>query len=96
MRTRMTVIVAAMGAAVLASPATAGNWRTAPVPLSTNNVYWGLGYRGYAHQHLYGHEHGYGAAAYPELRAPGAGNGGVRPQIDDCIHVTFPQCSGGG
>jgi hypothetical protein len=93
MKTHMKAIVTATVAVVLASPAVADpqprTWRTAPVPLSTNNVYWGVGYRGYAHQHPYGHGHGYGAAAYPERRAP-------RQPEADCVHVTFPQCTGGG
>jgi hypothetical protein len=97
MRTSMKAIVAATGAVVLASPAVADNWRTAPVPLSTNAT-WGLGYRGYTHQRPYGHGHGYGAAYDPQAgkRAPGAGIGGARPQILDCVHVTFPQCGCGG
>jgi hypothetical protein len=100
MRTSMKVIVAATGAVVLASPAMASNWRTAPVPLSANTT-WGLGYRGYAHQrpHEHGYGRGYGAAYAPQAAqpAPGAGmGGGVRPQILDCVHVTFPQCGCGG
>jgi hypothetical protein len=95
MKTKMKLIVAATGAVILASPVLAGDWRTAPVPLSTSNVYWGLGYRGYAHQHSYGHGygHGYGAAGYPHAGQPAPA---VRPPTLDCVHVAFPQCDAGG
>jgi hypothetical protein len=89
---RMSMKVIAVGAAILASPAMAHDtwmakaWRTAPAPLS-NNVYRGLWY---AHQHPYGHT----TPAYEHAPAPVLN--GLRPQADDCVHVTFPQCSGGG
>jgi hypothetical protein len=96
---RMSMKVIAAGAAILASPAMAHDtwiaktWRTAPVPLS-NNVYWSLGYRNYPHQHPY--EHAYGAAPPAYQHAPGPVLNGTRPQANDCVHVTFPQCTGGG
>jgi hypothetical protein len=94
MKMSMKLIVAAAGAVVLASPAMAGNWRTAPVPMPASHGYWGLGYRGYAHHHSYGrgNGHGYGPAYDPQAGQ----RGGVRQETPDCVHVMFPQCSEGG
>jgi hypothetical protein len=94
MKTRLKVILAATGAAVLVSIVMAETvmaeirWNT-HVPLSTDHVY-----RSQMHRHRYG----YGAVAYPPAvrRAPAPVINGARPQILDCVHVPFPQCGEGG
>jgi len=98
MRTNMKVILAAMGFAVLSSPIMAQTWRDANIPLSTDNVYWGL-----ARAPLYGRAYGpvagpaYGSVARaPAGRfAPGPFAAPL-PRILDSVHVPFPQGSGGG
>jgi hypothetical protein len=93
MRTRTKVILAAMGVATLAPPVMAQTWPYANVPVSTDNVFWGLAYAP-----LYGSAYGaYGSAA-PLRRgqlAPGMVAAPL-PRILDCVHVPFPQCSSGG
>jgi hypothetical protein len=96
MRTSMKVILAATGIAALASPVPAQTWPDANVPVSTDNVFWGLAYAP-----LYGPAYGaygaYGSAAPPR---PGQFAPGMvatpLPRILDCVHVPFPQCSSGG
>jgi hypothetical protein len=101
MRTSTKVILAAMGVAALASPVMAQTWPDVNVPVSTDNVFWGLAYAP-----LYGSAYGaygahgaygaYGSAApvRPGLLAPGVVEAPL-PRILDCVHVPFPQCSGG-
>jgi hypothetical protein len=94
----MKVILAATGVAVLASPIMGQTLRDANIPVSTDNVFWGL-----AVAPLYGPAYGraYGPAYGSVARVP-AGRfvpGSVAtplPLILDCVHVPFPQCSGGG
>jgi hypothetical protein len=106
MRTSVKVILAAVSSAVLASSVMAQNWRNPDAPLlpdlSTDNVFWG---EVYAHPHPFAYGSAapaYGSAApAPAGRfAPGVTGPGVtvsgHPRIIDCVHVTFPQCSGGG
>ena len=93
MRAGMKVILATMGVAILASPVVAQTWPEANVPVSTDNVFWGLAYAP-----PYRPAHGaYGSVAPPR---PGQFAPGVvaapLPRILDCVHVPFPQCSGGG
>jgi hypothetical protein len=132
MRTSVKVTLAAIGAAVVAYPVMAANWRDGYIQpdLSTNNVFWGMPYPAYRHyptyEHpAYGHPYGYGSVAhhppgraygYEPVAHPPAGHpygygpfahppagrlvpGGtveaVHPPIIDCVHVPFPQCSGG-
>jgi hypothetical protein len=95
----MKMILAAMGAAALASPVIAQTWPDANVPVSTDNVFWGLAYAplyGSANR-AYGAYGAYGSAAplRPGRPAPGAPMAPL-PRILDCVHVPFPQCSGGG
>jgi hypothetical protein len=92
MRTSMKAILTAMSVAVLASPAMAQTLRNHHVPLatdlSTDNVFWG---------EEDGHRHAYGSAGDPQAGgrlAPGVVIGGAQRRILDCVHVTFPQCSG--
>jgi hypothetical protein len=88
----MRVILATMAVATLAWPVMAQTWRDANVPVSTNNVFWGLAYAP-----LYGPAYGaygaYGSVAPPR---PGQFAPGVvatpLPRILDCVHVPFPQC----
>ncbi len=97
MRTNMKVILAATGIAVLSSPVTAQTWRDANIPVWTDNVFWGL-----ALAPLQAPAYGaYGPAYGSVARAPA---GRVEPAplaapplppILDCVHVPFPQCSGG-
>jgi hypothetical protein len=101
MRMGMKAILATTGVVILASPVMAQTSPESKVPVSTDNVFWGL-----AHAPLYGHApvHGYGSAydaAVPHRAgrvAPGLPAGpteGQLPRVLDCVHVTFPQCSGG-
>jgi opacity protein-like surface antigen len=95
MRTSMKVILAAMSAAVLASPVMAQNWQSPYAPvrpdLSTDNVFWG-------EVPVAPHGYGYGSAARGQAGwvAPGGVTIDGHPRILDCVHVPFPQCSGGG
>jgi hypothetical protein len=91
MRKRTRVILATMGIAGLASPVMAQAWWSANVPLSTDNVFWGLAY-GPAYV-----PPAYGSVARRAGRlAPGfVVVAPPLPRILDCVHVTFPQCSGG-
>jgi hypothetical protein len=94
MKTGVKVILAAMGAAILASPVTAMTWGTmqvSPSPdVSTDNVFWGMPY-GRPHAHAYGY------AAHPPANRPAPSiNYQNQPRFLDCVHVTVPQCSGGG
>ena len=85
------MVLAALGGAVLASPGMAQIWWNPKVPPSTDNVFWGLAYGpAYAPPT-------YGSVAHP----PAARLAPVfvvvaPPRILDCVHVTFPQCGGGG
>jgi hypothetical protein len=98
MKTSMKVMLAAAGVAVLASPALAQTRREPWIPVSTDNVFWGLAVGPVIHEGP-----AYGGPAYGSARpiAPGQVMPpgpvyGAPPRILDCVHVTFPQCSGGG
>jgi len=101
MGTGMKAILAAAGVAILASPVMAQTWRDVNVPVSMDNVFWGLAYAPlYGHAPAYGYAPAYGAAAPYRAwqRAPGLPGVAVEghlPRILDCVHVPFPQCSGG-
>jgi hypothetical protein len=101
MGTDMKAILTAMGVAALASPAMAQTWRDANVPVSTDNVFWGLAYAPLeGRAPAYGYAPAYGSAAPHRAwqRAPGVPGvvvEGHLPRILDCVHVTFPQCSAG-
>jgi hypothetical protein len=71
--------------------------------LSTDNVFWGLPYPAYRHHAAqayappaYGHPDGYGSAARPPAGRPHGYGPVAHPPIIDCVHVLFPNCSGGG
>jgi hypothetical protein len=109
------VILAAIGAVVVAYPVTAQtswaqtSWsQTSPSgyvqpDLSTDNVFWGLPYPAYRHHAApayappaYEHPDGYGSAARPPAGRPHGYGPVAHPPIIDCVHVLFPNCSGGG
>jgi hypothetical protein len=83
-KSSLKVILAAVGIAVLASPVKAETWRD----LSTDNALWSEEVEP---------EHAHVAASHPRTGrlAPGVAIGGASPRILDCVHVAFPQCSGG-
>jgi hypothetical protein len=90
-KTNLKVILAAMSVAVLASPVTAQTWRDERAPLrgdlSTDNVFWG---------EVHEPPHAYGSAVHRPAGPPASGvTVDGHPRIVDCVHVTFPQCSGG-
>jgi hypothetical protein len=84
------MILAAMGAAALASPVAAQTSRNTNAPVSENNALWGV-------ENAPPHEHTYGSAAHPQTQtsrfAPDAA-AVSQPRVIDCVHVPFPQCSG--
>jgi hypothetical protein len=92
MKTRTIMILAAMGVAALASPVMAQTRPNTNPPLSEDNVFWGL-------ENAPLHEHGYGSVAHPRAgRLPASAPDAAAfapPHIIDCVHVPFPQCSGG-
>jgi hypothetical protein len=96
---KVKAILAAMGIAALASPVVAQTWPDANVPVSTDNVFWGLAYAPlYGHVPGYGPAYGYAAPGRGWQRGPGLPGAAVEgrlPRILDCVHVPFPQCSGG-
>lgn len=87
MTTRLKVILAAMGVAALASPAMAQAVRHTTVPLSENNVFWGM-------EDAPLHGNAYGSNVHPRTDRPPHGVAGIQPRILDCVHVPFPQCGG--
>lgn len=92
------MILAATGIAALASPVLAQTWWNASVPLSTDNVFWGLAYGPAYGPPAYG-PLAYGSVAHPSASRLAPGFVVVPPplpRILDCVHVTFPQCGGGG
>jgi hypothetical protein len=92
MRTSIKVILAAaMGVAVLASPVTAQNRLEPWIPVSTDNVFWGLAVGPVIHE---GPAYGSVRPVAPGRFVPGPVYG-APPRILDCVHVTFPQCGGG-
>jgi hypothetical protein len=98
MKTKMKVFRAAMGIAVLSSPVAAQTWRDANIPVSTENVFWGLALAPLYAPPLYGPAYGSVARAPAGRFVPGPGPAAVPvplPRILDCVHVTFPQCGGG-
>jgi hypothetical protein len=69
--------------------------RHATPPLWENNVFWGMESEPQPSR-------GYGSSVYPAGQpprdvgaAPGAVDVHAQPRILDCVHVAFPQCSGG-
>ncbi len=96
MRTSTKVILAATAIAVLSSSAMAQNWRRPWVrepwvPVSTENVFWGLAYGPVIHE---GPAYGSVVRTPSGRLAPGPVVG-APPLILDCVHVPFPQCSNG-
>jgi hypothetical protein len=99
MRTSMKVMLAAMGAIVLASPvmaetaraetARAETWRKTRLPPSAAFASWGK---------THGPFYGYGPAVRPAMGQPASGAGirGTQSQMLDCVHLLFPQCGDGG
>jgi hypothetical protein len=105
MKTSLKVIVIATGIAALASPVMAETFvatdtvvpaenlrNTYNPPLSEDNVFWGL-------ENAPPHQHAYGYVAHHRRTyriEPGMpDSSAVSPSgIIDCVHVTFPQCSG--
>jgi hypothetical protein len=105
MKTSLKVIMAAIGISALASPVMAETflttdtyvpaetWRnTYNPPLSEDNVFWGL-------ENAPPHQHAYGYVAHHRRTyriEPGTSDPAAVPPsgIIDCVHVTFPQCSG--
>jgi hypothetical protein len=91
MKTTTVMILAAMSVGALASPVMAQSWPNINnVPVSENNALWGV-------ESAPPHEHAYGSTArahtgrvarQPEAAAASQG------RVIDCVHVTFPQCSG--
>jgi hypothetical protein len=96
----MKATLAAIGIAIMASPVMAQNPRNANIPVSTDNVFWGLAV---APLQVPAPAYGlaYGSVVRAPVRpAPGLAGGPVfdavpLPRILDCVHVPFPQCSGG-
>ena len=94
MKTMTTAILAAMGAALLASPVMAQTWQRTSPPPSENNVFWGL-------ENTPPQAQAYGSSV--RTRADSLPRGAVvapdtfdasAPRTIDCVHVTFPQCGG--
>jgi hypothetical protein len=83
------VFLAAMGVAALASPVMAQTRPNTNLPLSENNVFWGL-------ESAPLHEHAYGSVPREgQLQASTPDAAAVPPpHIIDCVHVPFPQCGG--
>jgi hypothetical protein len=103
MRVKAALVKAAAaaigGAVAVASPVTAQNWqapngRYANVPVSTDNVFWGLAYAP-LQAPAYGLAYG-SAAGIPAGRPVPGIAAAPPPRILDCVHVTFPQCGGVG
>jgi hypothetical protein len=106
MRVKAAVVKTAVAVSVavaVASPVMAQNWqaqngRYANVPVSTDNVFWGLAYaplQAPAYGLAYGSAAGI-AAGRPVPGIAAAPPPPPLPRILDCVHVTFPQCGGGG
>jgi hypothetical protein len=105
MRTSMKVTLAAIGAAIASYPVMAQTVRNGYVQpdLSTDNVFWGVPYPAYgrppapAYGHpAYAQPYGYGSAGRPAAGRSNEYTPADRRPIVDCVHVTFPSCSGGG
>jgi hypothetical protein len=92
MRMVMKVALAAMGVTVLASPVMAQYRREPWIPVSTDNVFWGLAVGPVIHE---GPVYGSIRRIAPGRAVPGPVYG-APPRILDCVHVTFPQCGGPG
>jgi hypothetical protein len=77
-----------MSVAALTSPVMAQTWQNTHVPVSENNVFWGM-------EAAPPHENAYGSTTYSRTDRLAPGAAAVHPhRILDCVHVTFPQCSG--
>lgn len=81
MNTKLKVIVTAASLAALASPV-----------MATESNRSAEAAQAHASAHVR-HHHAYGRARITDTPMVTPGN---RPLIDDCIHVTFPQCGGDG
>lgn len=91
-------LLAAVVAGALAAPAAAQVRREPWIPVSTNNVFWGLAlgppildpvFPQPSGDPVWGHA--YGAAGPVPPGAPVPGRAYV-PRILDCVHIAFPQC----
>jgi hypothetical protein len=89
MKTSTIMILAAIGSAALTSPVMAQTRSHTNPPLSENNALWGL-------ENAPPHGHAYGSVTNSRAGrlAPDAAAAPL-PRIIDCVHVAFPQCSGG-
>jgi hypothetical protein len=104
MRTSVKVVLAAIGAAVVAYPVMAETVRNGYVQpdVSTDNVFWGIPYPAHGRpasayeRPAYGHPYGYGSVGRPTAGHRYENGPVAHPPIIDCVHVTFPNCSGGG
>jgi hypothetical protein len=96
MKTQTIANLAAMGIALLASPVAAQTWQRTSAPLPENNVFWGLE-NAPPQGHTYGSNVRPRAGSLPRgaIVAPGTADA-TGPRVIDCVHVTFPQCGGGG
>jgi hypothetical protein len=82
MRTSMKVILTAMSVAVLASPVMAQSEpRPQAAPSATTTTI--------------SNAHGSAARTHTTRPAPATNTEGSQIRLDDCVHVAFPQCSGG-
>ncbi|MBO0753452.1 MAG: hypothetical protein J2P53_15140 [Bradyrhizobiaceae bacterium] len=88
----MKVILAALGVAALASPAMAQYGPRTWIPVSTDNVFWGIAQGPVVHE---GPAYGSVRRVAPGRVVPGPVYG-APPLILDCVHVPFPQCGAGG
>jgi hypothetical protein len=90
----MKVILAATGVGILASPIMAQTLRDANIPVSTDNVYWGLAVLP-LYRRTYGPAYGSVARVPAGRFVPGL-DATPLPRVLDSVHVPFPQGSGGG
>ena len=86
-------LMAVVAVAVLAPPAAAQVRREPWIPVSTNNVFWGLAAGPVILDPVFP------PPAYPAYGAVGRVPPGARapapayvPRILDCVHIPFPQC----
>ncbi len=88
MKTNLKVIAAAIGVAVLASPALAQ---------SESHPHAAQSAAGISNAHgSAANARGSVARTRTNLLGPGAANEGGQIRLDDCTHVAFPQCGGPG
>lgn len=87
-------VLAIAAVAALPSPAQAQVRREPWIPVSTNNVFWGLALGPVILDPVFpqpGWAPAYGAAGRVPPGAPVPGRAYV-PRILDCVHIPFPQC----